>query len=292
MNAGKLQPDGTYCRTGPTCLRHGHLGALGNALRDIEGQTLPHIQGAGTSGHSIGSRVEDHVYRSLLNKPDMQNLHTAPGLLNDLFKANPMATTFQARNALLGQAPRDYLFGRSENATKAWTPQKKFQVKQNDTADLILLSGSLNNIQNAHLASLDVKSVRVGADIKKGQAPNIISSTKLFKATAALTKKNRQPDFSFVYVAVRWELNAADQQIKLLDTKLVDLFKIPPKDIYINWTAGTQIQFHPESVSQSYEGDPLSWCKEYQREFIAHHDLRLKKLQKAHQWYLTEVGLA
>ena len=52
------------------------------------------------------------------------------------------------------------------------------------------------------------------------------------------------------------------------DTNYVNLFKTAPGDLYINWAAAMQIQFHVSELDQTYLGTKQDWTKEYLKHFV------------------------
>ena len=55
---------------------------------------------------------------------------------------------------------------------------------------------------------------------------------------------------------------------------------LPPDELYINWSAGMQIQFEVDSVPQSFEGNTRLWCRKYLEFFLKSAIERQKGFQK------------
>ncbi len=47
------------------------------------------------------------------------------------------------------------------------------------------------------------------------------------------------------------------------------LFKSKPSDLYINWAAAMQIQFHVCDLEQDFNGSVEDWAKAYLKHFVA-----------------------
>jgi len=46
------------------------------------------------------------------------------------------------------------------------------------------------------------------------------------------------------------------------------LFKAPPEQLYINWAAAMQIQFHVCDLEQTFSGTMEEWTKSYLKHFV------------------------
>ena len=95
---------------------------------------------------------------------------------------------------------------------------------------------------------IDIKTRNIS---KSAQAPNIISSYKLAQLCAKMIDNDEFDNFSINYFEIDWLLE--NNSLVCKDTHYGDLFKSHPSDLYINWAAAMQIQFHvsdlPESVT-------------------------------------------
>ena len=75
-----------------------------------------------------------------------------------------------------------------------------------------------------------------------------------------------------------WKVNS-DTRITVVDTHLVDLFKIDPKNLYINWAAALQIQFHPHLVSQDFNGTKFEWAKSFLKKYCQSAQDRINTME-------------
>ena len=90
---------------------------------------------------------------------------------------------------------------------------------------------------------LDVKTRNLE---KKGQAPNIISCEKLSILCKNLINNLDYENLEINYIGIDWILESNKMVCKKIF--VIDLFKIDPQQIYINWAAALQIQFHIEKL--------------------------------------------
>lgn len=217
---------------------------------------------AGTlAGHASGIPFEDLVHSELvISFPGRIFRHFE--FLNAIFAANPQAVTAEDRKRLLGPEALGSLLSRGTAATEKWSIDSQFRTKQNDTAECILTldqSTDLTSEKRLPLCLIDVKSQDQD---KSGQPPNIISAQKIVNSCVQFAQSESDVlPFDICYVALQWQ--ATDATLVCTKAKVVRLFRIPPQDIYINWAAAMQIQFHPMEVSQSYKGTPENWAYEF-----------------------------
>src|SRR3989338_11037728 len=78
------------------------------------------------------------------------------------------------------------------------------------------------------------------------------------------TKNFTSHDIS--YVGITWEIDG--KNLKCTNASIKELFKTDPANLYINWAAAMQIQFHVETLDQSYRGSVKQWCTDYLRTFV------------------------
>lgn len=62
------------------------------------------------------------------------------------------------------------------------------------------------------------------------------------------------------------------------DAHYGNLFKENPKNLYINWAAAMQIQFHVSDLKQDYESSVESWSRDYLKHFVYEARNRAKKM--------------
>ncbi len=215
------------------------------------------------SGHNAGEPFCEEVFIFLKEK-DGAKIFKQYQFLNSLYEKNINAKTVEERKKLLDPTI-GLMINRGIESIKNWDINK-FDEKQNDTADIIYLDKKKFNI-------IDVKTANLG---KKGQQPNIISAVKLANICKSLIINKDYQNLEIFYLGVYWKLDEQSLIIKNLD--LINLFKIPPKELYINWAAATQIQFHIHEVKQDFTGSKMEWSKQYLKTFIGSGNERIKKM--------------
>ena len=132
-----------------------------------------------------------------------------------------------------------------------WSPSNLFEEKQNDTADIIYTKGDRFEI-------IDVKTRNMNID---GQAPNIISAYKLAQAMKLMLQTKEFDKIDIVYIEVEWKLNG--EYLVSNKVNVASLFKTDPEQLYINWAAAMQIQFHVSDLPQSFTKTKEEWAKAY-----------------------------
>ena len=81
------------------------------------------------------------------------------------------------------------------------------------------------------------------------------------------------------YIGIDWCEDDRHETLTCVDAQHVDLFKIPPTELYINWSAGLQIQFHPHNVQQSWNDGRQLWAKLYLRHFVTSAQKRCETMR-------------
>ena len=226
---------------------------------------------AGTlAGHAAGLPFEKSVHEKLVETfPGRAHRHYE--LLNLLYSENPKKKTVQERYDLLGPTSLSYLLRRGKDSTENWTTATPFAEKQDDTAESIVLpttSLSIDTSKNGPLTLIDVKTK--DADMKS-RAPNIISAEKLLNACKMAITERTQLSFDIIYLGVRWTKTKVS--LDCVDAKAVPLVMVDPTEMYINWSAGRQIQFHPHEVKMSFSGSTIEWAAA----FLDHYSTNLRK---------------
>lgn len=110
---------------------------------------------------------------------------------------------------------------------------------------------------------IDIKTRNVS---KSAQPPNIISAFKLAQVCAKMLDNKEIDDFTINYFEIDWLLD--NDKLVCCDTHFACLFKAQPSDLYINWAAAMQIQFHVQNLDQSFNGTMESWAKSYLKHFV------------------------
>ena len=235
--------------------------------KDLLGCTVP-IPVSGTlSGHSAGEPFDKHAFR-VIKEHYPENTYRQFEFLNHLYQSNPTVTTLADRALLIGAPALAFLLSRGKDATLTWSASQLFDEKQNDTADILVLKEGFSNI-------LDVKTFNKA---KNGQPPNLISAYKLAKMCSLMIGSDRFDSHDITYIGITWEIDGKNLKCVAVDIK--QLFKTSPRELYINWAAALQIQFHVANLTQSYKGDVKEWCNEYLENFTKQAESRLTKMQK------------
>ncbi len=90
------------------------------------------------------------------------------------------------------------------------------------------------------------------------------------------------------YIEIDWEEKG--KNLKCVGANFAKLFKANPRELYINWAAAMQIQFHVSEIDQSFNKDVKTWAKEYLKMFVesAEHrcDLMYEKYVKPFKKYI------
>lgn len=208
------------------------------------------------SGHSAGEPFDKHVY-SEIKKQFPDKTFRQYEYLNYLFTKNPSAVGIEARNNLFNSPTVMFLLSRGKNATDKWSTENPFEEKQNDTADVLVVDDNKYEI-------IDVKTRNLS---KIAQPPNIISAYKLAQVCAKMLDNEEFDNFTINYFEVDWGLEA--EKLICKDAHYAQLFKANPEDLYINWAAAMQIQFHVCDLDQDFSGTRKEWAKAYLKHFVS-----------------------
>lgn len=242
--------------------------------KELQGKTVPKPLSGTLSGHSAGEPFDKAVEELLKSKVTKEiKVFRQYEYLNNLYTNNPTKTSVEERHSLIPEKTLQYLLNRGNQTTKDWSQSTPFQEKQNDTADILL-------IDNNHIKILDVKTKNLS---KKAQAPNIISALKLAEMCKLAIENNEFDKFDIKYIGIDWQLEGNELVCKKAYVK--DLFKTTPnkKNLYINWAAALQIQFHVEELAQDYNKDFKNWCFDYLKHFNAGVEERAKYMIKEYK---------
>lgn len=207
------------------------------------------------SGHSAGEPFDKHVYAEI-KKQFPGNTFRQYEYLNYLFTRNPGAVWIEARNNLFASPTVLFLLSRGKNATDNWSIENPFEEKQNDTADILVVNENKYEI-------IDVKTRNLS---KTAQSPNIISAFKLAQVCAKMLDNQEFDNFTINYFEIDWELVWNDLVCR--NAHKAELFKSQPEELYINWAAAMQLQFHVCDLWQEFTGDRKQWAKAYIKHFV------------------------
>lgn len=223
--------------------------------KELIRQTVAKPKSGTLSGHAAGEPFDKLVYAVIKEQYPKKTFRQFE-FLNDLFLKNPKAITLEQKKALLSSPTVLYLLSRGKNAIEKWDDENLFEEKQDDTADILI-------VDNDYYQIIDVKTRNIE---KSAQPPNIISSYKLAKMCAYMIDNKDFNVLNIKYVEVDWTL----EKDKLIckDVHIADLFKSKPDDLYINWAAAMQIQFHVCDLNQDYKGTLEKWVLTYIKHFV------------------------
>jgi type II restriction enzyme len=207
------------------------------------------------SGHAAGEPFDKHVY-AVIKKQFPKNTFRQYEYLNDLYSKNPDVIGFDARQELFNSPTVLFLLSRGKNATDKWSIENPFEEKQNDTADILVA-------KNKSYELIDIKTRNIS---KSAQPPNIISSYKLAQLCAKMIDNKEFDNFTINYFEIDWLLE--NDKLICKDAYFGCLFNANPADLYINWAAAMQIQFHVCDLDQTFKGTREQWAKEYLKHFV------------------------
>lgn len=236
-------------------------------ITKLKGTSVPKPLSGTLSGHSAGEPFDKHVYK-LIKEQQAENAYRQYEYLNFLYSSNQDAKTLQARQKLIEVPTVLYLISRGKAATERWSLDSLFEEKQDDTADILV-------VKDKKFEFIDVKTRNTS---KKAQAPNIISAKKLAELCAKVIDNKDFATFELNYVQVDWALQG--DQLVCQDAFFAKLFLSPPKDLYINWAAAMQIQFHVHELEQTYTGGVENWAREYIEHFMSSAQSRVDYMAK------------
>ncbi len=246
-------------------------------IANIKGASVPKPLSGTLSGHAAGEPFDKHVY-SEIKKQLPENTFRQYEYLNDLFSKNPNTIGYAARQALFNSPTVMFLLSRGKNATDKWSIESPFDEKQNDTADILVVKNDFYEI-------IDIKTRNLS---KSAQPPNIISAFKLAQVCAKMIDNKEFDNFTINYFEIDWELE--NDELICRDAHFACLFKAPPEQLYINWAAAMQIQFHVCDLEQTFSGTMEEWAKSYLKHFVKQAKKRaddmIKKFIKPFEKYI------
>ncbi len=202
------------------------------------------------SGHAAGEPFEKKVYKKIKALYPF-NTFKQFEYLNKLFLSNPQCTTYEERISLFESELVSFLIRRGKTETNRWNANNLFEEKQNDTADILYIDNDFYEI-------IDVKTRNMN---RQAQPPNIISAYKLAQAMKIMIDTKEFNKIDIVYVEVDWVQKGS--KLVATDAHIASIFKTNPKNLYINWSAAMQIQFHVSDLPQDFNGTQEEWAREY-----------------------------
>ena len=246
-------------------------------VKTIKGASVPKPLSGTLSGHAAGEPFDKHVYKEI-KKQFPKNTFRQYEYLNYIYIKNPDAIGFEARRALFTSPTAMFLLERGKNATDKWSIDNPFAEKQNDTADILVVKDNFYEI-------IDIKTRNIS---KSAQPPNIISAYKLAQVCAKMIDNKEFDSFSINYFEIDWTLE--NDLLVCKDAHFAALFKSNPFDLYINWAAAMQIQFHVCDLDQNFKANTEKWAREYLKHFVTQAKKRagdmIKKFVKPFEKYV------
>jgi type II restriction enzyme len=223
--------------------------------KKIKGTYVPKPLSGTLSGHAAGEPFDKHVYEEI-KKQFPKNTFRQYEYLNDLFSKNPDVIGFDARQALFNSPTVLFLLSRGKNSTDKWSIENPFDEKQNDTADILVVKDNFYEL-------IDIKTRNI---LKSAQPPNIISAYKLAQLCAKMIDNKEFDNFTINYFELDWELE--QDKLACKDAHYACLFHANSSDLYINWAAAMQIQFHVCDLPQTFKGTREKWAELYLKHFV------------------------
>ncbi len=153
---------------------------------------------------------------------------------------------------------------------RAWTPGSEFEEKQNDTAESIIFPDTQPTLEFGGAVLIDVKTVNLD---RRGQPPNIMSAGKLAESLELALASGRVP-FDILYVGIAWR--ATESELIAEEVAVKSLFRVAA-NLYINWVAAQQIQFHPLEIDQGFVGTREAWAQKFLTTFVQSLDSRITR---------------
>lgn len=224
-------------------------------INNVKGISIPKPLSGTLSGHAAGEPFDKLIYNEI-KKEFPNKTFRQYEFLNDLYTKNPNAISFEDRKKLFPSGSIHFLLNRGKSATKKWSINNLFEEKQNDTADILVVNDDCYEI-------IDVKTRNLS---KSSQPPNIISSFKLANLCNLLSKDEHLNNLTINYFEIDWKL--VGNELVCHDSHFACLFKSNPRNLYINWAAAMQIQFHVCDLDQTFDGTIHDWAKLYLDYFI------------------------
>jgi len=225
-------------------------------IKKVKGASVPKPLSGTLSGHAAGEPFDKHVYNEI-KKQFPKNTFRQYEYLNDLYSKNAKTIGFEARQELFNSPTVLFLLSRGKNATDKWSIENPFDEKQNDTADILVVKDNFYEI-------IDIKTRNLS---KSAQPPNIISAYKLAQVCAKMIDNKEYNTFTINYFEIDWVLEK--EKLVCKDAHFVCLFKSNPANLYINWAAAMQLQFHVCDLDQEFKGDKEEWARAYIKHFVS-----------------------
>jgi hypothetical protein len=218
--------------------------------------------------------IENNLFEKI-NTQNSKYVFTQNEYINDFYLLNPRKIGIEGR-VNLSKSPT-FLYFFPEQTIESDSP---FDEKQNDTADILVVKDGFYEI-------IDIKTRNLSKSV---QAPNIISAYKLAQVCAKIIDNQEFNTFTIDYIEIDW----LEENDKLVckGAHFVNLFRTNPSQLYINWAAAMQIQFHVCDLTQDFTGSTEEWAKAYLKHFVTQAKRRademIKKFVKPFEKYLDK----
>jgi type II restriction enzyme len=200
------------------------------------------------------SRIDKNICSSVVEQIQQQTdvkIYYQMEYLNALFTKKDNDEYIQIRKKLLFDVP-SMLFLLNIKVDDDFI----FEEKQNDTADILVVKDKFYEL-------IDIKTRNIS---KSAQPPNIISAYKLAQLCAKIIDNKEFDNFTLNYFEIDWELEI--NKLVCRDAHFGGLFNANPAELYINWAAAMQIQFHVCDLDQTFKGTREQWAKDYLKHFV------------------------
>ncbi|GEM55490.1 restriction endonuclease [Flavobacterium branchiophilum] len=225
-------------------------------IKNLKGAFVPKPLSGTLSGHAAGEPFDKHVYSEI--KKQLPNCTFRQyEYLNDLYTQNSDVIGYEAREKLFKSPSVHFLLARGKDVTNKWSSENPFDEKQNDTADILVVKDNFYEI-------IDIKTRNLS---KSAQPPNIISAFKLAQVCSKMIDNKEYDKFTINYFEIDWELNI--EKLVCKDAHFASLIRCNPSNLYINWAAAMQLQFHICDLDQEFKGNLEEWAVAYLKHFVA-----------------------
>ncbi len=240
----------------------------------LSGAAVPKPGGEGAiAGHAAGEPFDKLITRQIGEVFPNRTFRQFE-VLNAVLKARHEATTAAERLSLLGPPALQRLLKRGKEPMRNWSEENQFDEKQNDTADIIVLPTQSLDLHVGPVHLVDAKTYQ---EERQGQPPNIISALKLAHMCKDMIDSDNFGSHDISYLSVAWVLDG--EELRVTDSTSVALFREDPENLYINWAAAHQIQFHPHRCQQSFGGSTEDWCRGFLGSFVASARNRIESMR-------------
>jgi hypothetical protein len=223
--------------------------------------------------------IENDIFERI-NNQNPKSVFTQNEYINDLYLLNPLKIGIEGRNNL-SKSPT-FLFLLNEKTIESDNP---FDEKQNDKANILVVK--VERHPNVFYEIIDIKTQNLS---KSAQSPNIISAYKLAQVCAKMIDNQEFNTFTIDYFEIDWFQE--NEKLVCKDAHFVNLFRTNPSQLYINWVAAMQIQFHVCDLTQDFTGNTEEWAKAYLKHFVTQAKRRademIKKFVKPFEKYLDK----